>query len=354
MKLLLFTQIKRNLKLRQLTIFLLTLFCTFSILGNSTKKTTLSCLNLLSKFKTGFKPNPTSWSKLLDKIKNGRTQTNYKERYSKAIEGMVTLAQDKNDSQLFIMEHITTIDNFLANSDSKTVEAKEAIIRRTIDLVLTYDIQVSQAYNTSINEFYHPHMQDNKWIKMINKYARELALIAHSKQYYAEGVAYSYHLRATRSALKQLYSSNTPEREIIRLKVGLVLWLHDSMEDSNLTLADLYYLLGEELGTAIHGLTNIPRDPKYITKHDEPLLIKKQRKVESKINTIKSPISRLAKLFDRIANSEESRKNYILGTHNCFKKYVNEWESFHQILYIPGEADGAWEYLEHLLTSPVL
>jgi (p)ppGpp synthase/HD superfamily hydrolase len=77
-------------------------------------------------------------------------------------------------------------------------------------------------------------------------------------------------------------------------------WLHDTVEDTNLTLDDLKGWFGEEIASIVHGLTN------QFDKASYPDMNRKQRKTAEIERLAKAPREvKVLKMLDRIDNLRE-------------------------------------------------
>ncbi len=194
--------------------------------------------------------------------------------------------------------------------------------------------------------FYQQRPLNFSELKKQELLARKLAFKFHANQKY--GIyPYSFHLEKSIEAFERFKPENLSPSD--SLKIRTVIWLHDTVEDTSLSLADIYYFFGKKIGDAVHSVTNIP---KLYPGFKEPHQLNKQRKVSTKKKTAQNYLGRMAKIFDRIANTEESLKNLKNGLPNKYKKYTLEWDDFFEYLYRPEEAEAAWSYLNRVTNSP--
>lgn len=255
------------------------------------------------------------------------------------------LKTSNKKNKKFIKTHKKIVTN-LISSNGADIEIKIALYRRTLDLHHSEEnIHLNDIYNRLKDEFYLPKKFINKvteinHLKRMNSVAKSLALHLHSHGKYGNR-PYAYHLYLARDSLRT-HGANLDE--VTKLKVGILLWLHDSIEDTDFTLADAFYLFGKEMGEALDAISNIPKDFKY-TYSKEPAMIKRARYQKTKKKTKNNRLARLGKIFDRITNTEQSKMNFILERKNCFFKYSYEWDQFVEYLYKAGEADAAWSHL---------
>ena len=112
--------------------------------------------------------------------------------------------------------------------------------------------------------------------------AKELAFKIHADQTDKAGTPYVHHLEAVASKLVEQGENED---------VIIVGWLHDSVEDTNITLDEIQYLFGDVISTAVDAITKRKNEP-----YDDYLL-----RVKS------NSIARLVKLADLSHNMDLSR-----------------------------------------------
>lgn len=151
---------------------------------------------------------------------------------------------------------------------------------------------------------------------------------------------YSYHLRKVRSVLKRFGFG--PKESILGLNLGTAAWLHDLIEDTNVTYEQVHELFGKEVADIVRGVTKLP-------KVDGVTSEMRLRQTYEFTRLIKG--SRILKVADRIANVEEGLLDLFSGRPTKVFKYFDEWPLFKEILYVPGEADAMWMHLERLLND---
>lgn len=156
------------------------------------------------------------------------------------------------------------------------------------------------------------------------KKAREFALKAHAGQRY-EPFDYGHHLNAVVEVLQRFGIQD--ERV---LAAG---WLHDTVEDTEITLVEIKKEFGEDVADMVDAVTDGPGTTREEKKERVYRLI---------------PITRGAlevKLADRIANVEMSKgefgkarkfTRYAIEHENCFKKLRGQ------------SAEEMWKYLDSL------
>lgn len=158
-------------------------------------------------------------------------------------------------------------------------------------------------------EFCKPHptdygvtMIDEQWKDLVGR-AYDVAAKAHEGQKYGTN-SYTYHLRQVYDILQEwgVYSAEV-------LAAG---FLHDTIEDTDLTLDEILTKFGYKVTEIVWRVT------------DEPGSNRKERK-EKTYPKIKNHIDAITvKLADRIANVEESKKN----NKSLFKMYKKEHKEF--------------------------
>lgn len=116
--------------------------------------------------------------------------------------------------------------------------------------------------------------------------AKELASQIHAGQKDKAGEPYIHHLKTVASKL-----SEEGENE----DVIIVGWLHDSVEDTDITLDEIQHLFGDVISTAVDAIT------KRKNEHYDDYLLR----VKS------NPIARRVKLADLSHNMDLSRLNKI-------------------------------------------
>lgn len=157
--------------------------------------------------------------------------------------------------------------------------------------------------------------------------ARALALKAHGDQKYGED-PYSAHLEAV-AALARPFG---PWAEALA-------WLHDAVEDTDLTLDEVETHFGL-YGRICLGLLT-----------DEPGESRKARKAATyaKLALVEESsfeaMALIVKACDRLANVRASRKS----SPGLLKMYRKEHEAFRAACYRPGLCDSIWEELDLIL-----
>lgn len=179
-------------------------------------------------------------------------------------------------------------------------------------------------------------------LKGLHKNLRRLALEKHDQEFNQRygSEPYSYHLRNVRGVLKRFGFG--PRDSLLGLRLGSEAWLHDILEDTDVSFEELRAIAGEEIALGVLGVTKLKPIPGVV--RSDMLKLSYRRTAERQD-------SRILKLADRIANVEEGIVDLFEGKESKVKKYFREWPIFFQELFVEGEADEMWIYLERLLTD---
>lgn len=123
-------------------------------------------------------------------------------------------------------------------------------------------------------------------------------------------------------------------------------WLHDSIEDANVTWRQLDEMFGEEVAMLVFAVT------------DGEGANRKERKAASYAKMRDYPRAIILKLADRIANVESS----MIDNGSLLGMYAKEYPAFRATLrtasFVDANADcatrlaGLWSYLDGLLEQP--
>lgn len=151
------------------------------------------------------------------------------------------------------------------------------------------------------------------------KEASYLAISAHGTQTY-DGYPYYYHLEQVVDILKEY--GYTEDKFIIS---G---YLHDSIEDTDVSYNDIRMKFGEEIAEIVYRVT------------DELGRNRAERKAKTLPKIAESPDAIIIKLADRIANLRNPTKKGM---------YAKEYKIFKDFLYTPGHADDMWKELDELV-----
>jgi len=147
------------------------------------------------------------------------------------------------------------------------------------------------------------------------KEAAKFAIEAHGGQRYGERTPYAYHLALTYQNAKR-FSGSTNEQ--------MAAWLHDVVEDTSVTLADVQKRFGYSVAHIIDLVTNTgSKEATY-----------------KRIRTSQHAV--FVKLCDRLANIMSGSKNDM---------YKKQQPLFKSILYRKGEFENLWQAIDKHLGS---
>ena len=158
--------------------------------------------------------------------------------------------------------------------------------------------------------------------------ARSFAVQAHGDQKYGER-PYSYHLDQV-AAIAEPYGE----------EAAAIAYLHDTAEDTKVTLAEIEQKFGSKISSCVALLT------------DEPGANRKERKAATyaKLAAVSGPneIALLVKVADRLANVRACVKDKKL---NLWQLYRSEQTTFRNAAYRAGLCDPLWSELDALLAE---
>jgi len=154
--------------------------------------------------------------------------------------------------------------------------------------------------------------------------AREFAADAHLGQEY-DGGPYTKHLYAVVNVLAR-FGVNDEELQ-------MAAWLHDTVEDTDVSLEEIEELFGARVRDLVWRVTN------------EPGKNRKERHVKTYVKIKASKDAVVLKLADRIANVEAS----IEHEQDFLNMYKKEFQGFKEALYTTGENEAMWSHLTDLL-----
>ena len=119
--------------------------------------------------------------------------------------------------------------------------------------------------------------------------AKELALKIHANQTDKAGAPYIHHLEAVASKLAE----QGEDEDVI-----IVGWLHDSIEDTDITLDEIQHLFGDVISTAVDAITKRKNEP-----YDDYLLRVKSNPIAQRVKLAdlshNMDLSRLAKITEK-------------------------------------------------------
>lgn len=171
----------------------------------------------------------------------------------------------------------------------------------------------------------------NPWFGFLRKErllkAKEFAVKAHGQQMYGDK-PYVVHLEHVHEVMKRYHISNS---DLLVLMAG---WLHDVLEDTATSQADLVRNFGEEIADIVCRVTDEPGADRTERKR------KTYRKIRDHIGAT------TVKLCDRIANVEASS-----DVPEKLKMYKNEYREFRDAVCIPDHEflGDLWRHLDQLL-----
>ena len=158
------------------------------------------------------------------------------------------------------------------------------------------------------------------------KDVKAFALKAHETQRYGDK-PYEVHLRQVVNILdEEGYSDN--------LILMAAAWLHDVVEDTDVSANEIENKFGFEVRDIVHRVS------------DEPGESRKERKLNTYPKIKGHQEATIIKLCDRIANVEASK-----DVPKKLKMYFEEYPEFKSHLYQPGIADSLWARLDKLLVD---
>lgn len=158
------------------------------------------------------------------------------------------------------------------------------------------------------------------------KLAQEIATKFHADQKYGSD-PYTKHLS---NVVEVLGRYEVTDEDII-----VAAWLHDSVEDTDLTIEDIKTLFGDRVADLVFRVTN------------ESGANRKERHVKTYPKIKESSDALLLKLADRIANNERS----IVDNAKLLKMYRDEYPAFKDALYTKGVHEELWKHLDYLYKS---
>jgi (p)ppGpp synthase/HD superfamily hydrolase len=156
--------------------------------------------------------------------------------------------------------------------------------------------------------------------------ARAFAVAAHGAQRYGDH-PYVHHLDAV-AAIAEPFG----EAAVVAA------YLHDTVEDTSATLADITDQFGPEIAACVALLT------------DEPGADRKERKAKTYAKlaevTGRLELALIVKVADRLANVRASVKD---RNERMLKIYCGEHQTFRTAAFRPGLCDSLWSELDALL-----
>ncbi len=163
--------------------------------------------------------------------------------------------------------------------------------------------------------------------------ARELAIASHGDQPYGDK-PYAHHLQAVVDVLTR-FGASLDDGATAPLLIAA--WLHDSLEDTDLTREEVEQRFGPEVAELVWRVT------------DEPGATRKERKPATYRKTRESDRAITLKLADRIANIESS----LESNSGLLRMYRREYDEFKSALEPASTSElsrSMWAHLHQLLT----
>ena len=157
--------------------------------------------------------------------------------------------------------------------------------------------------------------------------AKNFALKSHQGQTYGTR-DYSFHLEAVASIAKEFKLDE---------KIIAACWLHDTIEDCNVTFQDIKAICGEEIAEIVYCVT------------DELGRNRKERKSKTYPKIKSNNDALCVKLCDRIANMQQS---ILDNNENLLAMYINEHKEFKEVLFTDNSTETVlllWKRLEDLV-----
>jgi guanosine-3',5'-bis(diphosphate) 3'-pyrophosphohydrolase len=155
-----------------------------------------------------------------------------------------------------------------------------------------------------------------------------LAEALHSGQKYGDSLSYTYHLH-------DVYLNYAKYRkQQIDMDIAIACYLHDSVEDTDMTVQMLRSIFGQRVSQLVDAVTN----------GEGANRAERHKAVYDKIRN--TPGALELKLADRIANVSYS---YRTNNKGKLKMYAKEWLEFQSELRVPGELEPMWQALSQIL-----
>lgn len=153
--------------------------------------------------------------------------------------------------------------------------------------------------------------------------ARDLAFLKHSHMTISDGKPYSIHLEKVVGNLKRFGYEGDED-------LVLACYLHDTVEDTDLTLEEIRSLFGDRVADIVYRVT------------DEPGANRKERKAKTYPKIKGHKEATIVKLCDRIANVEYDSGDKKASYLSMYKK---EQPGFELACKVDGIADNLWKHL---------
>lgn len=155
--------------------------------------------------------------------------------------------------------------------------------------------------------------------------AEVFATTMHGDQKYGEEKPYVVHLGHVAEVLRRFKFTNED--------LQVAAWLHDTVEDTDATVAQIEMMFGKNVADIVGRVTNEPGENR------------KERHAKTYPKIQGSVDATTLKLADRIANVESS----VQDSSDKLKMYRKEHKAFKSLLYKPGVHDGMWRHLDFMI-----
>jgi (p)ppGpp synthase/HD superfamily hydrolase len=167
--------------------------------------------------------------------------------------------------------------------------------------------------------------------------AKELAAEAHGEQKYGEH-PYTYHLNWVEKSIRSFGydpsdTSQDHEHQVLSWDLITAAWLHDIVEDTHITRADISKRFNHRIASLVWAVTN-PQGGNRAWRAS---------KVYPKIKN--TPHALILKLGDRVANVESC----VETGSGLINMYAKEWDGFQAKYRVKGEHDLIWKYIDKLI-----
>lgn len=173
-------------------------------------------------------------------------------------------------------------------------------------------------------------MVDHPTGNPLTRQARHMAVVAHGEQSYGPH-PYERHLMQVVRNVWRFWEGD----EALLTTLECAAWLHDTLEDTSVTLASVRQRFGDAVADIVELVTDAPGEERE----------QRHRRTYPLMRT--NALAVFIKVCDRIANVEAS-----LDTRPAsMAKYEREYPYFRATLRQPGEYDRAWRYLDFLFAD---
>jgi (p)ppGpp synthase/HD superfamily hydrolase len=159
--------------------------------------------------------------------------------------------------------------------------------------------------------------------------AKEFAIKAHADQKYGDSLPYQKHLKDVVNCLEE-FNFWQPD-------IQAVGWLHDVVEDTLITIADIRENFNPYISQLVYAVTN-EQGKNRKERHE---------KTYPKIKAV-GKYAIAVKLADRISNVRHSLKT----NHDMFYMYKKEYPLFKENLYFQDDTlDDMWKIMDELMEN---